>query len=727
MVTRLQQHCLRCVLISLSCSPVVVFAQTEWMECPVPETIPVGSDQRPSSLPPQAVYIEADTALFRAQGLSTMEGNVHVSQGDKALRADRASYQQPEGIVSGSGNVGFSSGNMQLRSSELHYDLGKETGEMQDAEYYLQQADGHGYSKRVVQDPPGLTRLENSTYTTCPADSPDWSLNATTINLLHDEERGTASNATLKIRNVPVLYLPYFSFPLTDARKSGFLWPIIGSNERSGLQLSIPYYFNLAPNYDLTLTPTLLGRRGLQLGSEYRYLTEKHKGTLTYALLPDDRASDKNNRYYFNVQNNTRLGSVSSLELKAEGVSDDQYFVDLGNSLESTSVVNLERRLEYRTAGENWSFSSLLQNYQVLDGGVAPHARLPQLLLRYRPPQRGNGLNLSTETEFTHFSGSKTETNGTRLDLSARVSKKFSTDAAYIRPSLTLHHTEYDLDNATETRITRSLPSASLDTGLFFERNIKDGRYVQTLEPRLFYTYTPYRDQSNIPVFDSSKRSLSYDQLFAENRFTGKDRIGDTNRLSASLTTRVQSPDDGRELFRASIGQMYYFDDRKVTLPDEAPVQGDKSELILEAAGEINPRTRLSSTAYWDSGENTFNAGEVRLRYKDDKQRIVNVGYAQRKDDFESASLSFSVPVNPRWKAIGAWEHDLQNDRDLETVIGAEYESCCWKTRVASRNYLLPDNTTRDNAVFVELELKGLGNFGSGTRDLLRDRVYGYE
>ncbi|MEZ5454127.1 MAG: LPS assembly protein LptD [Thiothrix sp.] len=706
---------------------MVVFAQTEWMECPVPETIPVGSDQRPSSLPPQAVYIEADTALFRAQGLSTMEGNVHVSQGDKALRADRASYQQPEGIVSGSGNVGFSSGNMQLRSSELHYDLGKETGEMQDAAYYLQQADGHGYSKRVVQETPGLTRLEDSTYTTCPADSPDWSLNATTINLLHDEERGTASNATLKIRNVPVLYLPYFSFPLTDARKSGFLWPIIGSNERSGLQLSIPYYFNLAPNYDLTLTPTLLGRRGLQLGSEYRYLTEKHKGTLTYALLPDDRASDKNNRYYFNVQNNTRLGPVSSLELKAEGVSDDQYFVDLGNSLESTSVVNLERRLEYRTAGENWSFSSLLQNYQVLDGGVAPHARLPQLLLRYRPPQRGNGLNLSTETEFTHFSGSKTETNGTRLDLSARVSKKFSTDAAYIRPSLTLHHTEYDLDNATETRITRSLPSASLDTGLFFERNIKDGRYVQTLEPRLFYTYTPYRDQSNIPVFDSSKRSLSYDQLFAENRFTGKDRIGDTNRLSASLTTRVQSPDDGRELFRASIGQMYYFDDRKVTLPDEAPVQGDKSELILEAAGEINPRTRLSSTAYWDSGENTFNAGEVRLRYKDDKQRIVNVGYAQRKDDFESASLSFSVPVNPRWKAIGAWEHDLQNDRDLETVIGAEYESCCWKTRVASRNYLLPDNTTRDNAVFVELELKGLGNFGSGTRDLLRDRVYGYE
>jgi LPS-assembly protein len=401
--------------------------------------------------------------------------------------------------------------------------------------------------------------------------------------------------------------------------------------------------------------------------------------------------------------------------------------VDLGNSLEATSVVNLERRLEYRTAGTDWSFSGLLQNFQVLDGGVAPHAKLPQLLWGYHPFQKGNGLDLDVEAEYTNFTGSKTETNGSRLDFMTRASKQFSTEAAYIKPSLTLRHTEYQLDDVNDTSISRSIPSASLDTGLFFERNIHEGRYVQTLEPRLFYTYTPFREQSDIPVFDSSARSLNYSQLFAENRFTGKDRIGDANRLTASISTRIQSPDDGRELFRASIGQMYHFDERKVTLLDEAPLQGDRSELILETAGEINPRTRINTTAYWDSKENSVNAGEIRVNYKDDKKRILNVSYAQRKDNFESASLSFAVPVNQQWKAIGAWEHDLQNDRDLETVIGAEYENCCWKTRVASRNYLLPDNTTRDNAVFVELELKGLGNFGSGTRNLLQDRVYGYE
>lgn len=727
MRTRLQQHFLLSTLLTVACSPAVALAQTGWMACPVPATDKTSGVQRPGNLSPQAVYIEADTALFRSQGISTMSGNVHISQENNKLAADRASYEQPAGIVTASGGVSFSSNDMQVRSRELRYNLPQNTGEMLEAEYDLSQANGQGLSKRVVRESPDLTRLEDSTYTTCPVDKPDWSLNASTIYLDHHNQRGSARNATLKIRNVPIGYLPYFSFPLTDARKSGLLWPTMSTSERSGLQLSLPYYWNLAPNYDLTLTPSLLTNRGLQLGTEFRYLTEKHRGEASYVLLPNDSESDRDNRYYFNVKNDTHFGSKSSLQLKAEGVSDDQYFVDLGNSLEATSVVNLERRLEYRTSGQYWSFSTLLQDYQVLDGGIAPHARSPQLLVRYDPPQTNNGLNLDAETEYTNFTGSTTETNGTRLDFTTRASKRFSSEAAYVKPSLTLRHTQYQLDDADNTQIDRTVPSASVDAGLFFERNIKQGRYIQTLEPRLFYTYTPYRDQSNIPVFDSSARSLNYNQLFAENRFTGKDRIGDANHLTASVSTRVQSPEDGRELFRASIGQVYHFDERKVTLPDEAPLQGDRSELILEAAGEINPRTRLSTTAYWDSKENSVNAGEVRVNYKDDKKRILNVGYAQRKDNFESANLSLSIPVNEHWKAVGAWERDLQNDRNLETVIGAEYESCCWKTRVASRNYLLPDNTTRENAVFVEFELKGLGNFGSGTRDLLQNRVYGYE
>ncbi len=728
MGTPFSRHLASCTLLGLSISPYVSYAQTQWASCPVP-ALPVEQSQRPAQLPNHAVYIEADAALFKEKGVSEMTGDVHISQGKTQLRADQATYEQPAGIVESRGNVRFDSEQLQVRSQQLHYDLPHARGEMHDAQYRIKNAEGHGKSKKIIQNQADITKLEESSYTTCPSDSPDWSLNAQQIQLNHAQERGSAKHVTLKMRNVPIIYLPYLSFPLTDKRQSGFLWPNLGSNEKSGVQVSTPYYFNLAPNYDLTLTPTLLGRRGLQLGSEFRYLTEKHKGSLNYVLLPDDAESEKNNRYYFNVKNDTQIDQHSTLNLKAEGVSDDEYFSDLGNSLEATSVVNLERRLEYRRTGEDWAFSGLFQNYQVLDGGTTPHSRTPQLSFRYHPLEKGSGLNLDVETEYTRFTGSKTETNGSRLDIATRASKKFTgrNDAVYVKPSITLRHTEYALDDANNTKINRSVPTASLDSGVVFERKIKQGKLKQTLEPRLFYTYTPYRNQENIPVFDSSNRSLSYSQLFAENRFNGKDRIGDNNRVTASLTTRIQSPDNGRELFRASVGQMYYFNDRKVTLPDETPATGKHSEVVLEAAGEINARTSVSSTAYWDTDTKQFNAGEARVRYKDAKKRVFNVGYAQRKDDFESANASFSVPINARWKAVGAVEHDLLNNRNLETVIGAEYETCCWKTRIASRNYLQTDNETRDNAVMIELELKGLGSFGSGTRDLLRNRINGYE
>lgn len=722
----LQQNFFRYALLGVMCSPSVLWAQMDWMTCPLPESL-TNKVERPKDLAPQAVHIEADNAVFQENGVSEMRGAVHISQADKRLLADNATYEQPAGIVTGQGNISFSSDKLTINSQALHYNLPQDVGEMNAAEYQLAKGEGRGKSTKIIQQANGVTQLQNSSYTTCPPGKADWSINASRIDLHHDIQRGTARNVTLKVRNIPLVYLPYMSFPLTKERKSGFLSPVIASNNKSGLQIGLPYYFNLAPNYDLTITPTLLGRRGLQLGSEFRYLTKKHKGSLNYVILPNDRTSDKSNRYYFNIQNDTNLGKESSLSLKAEGVSDSKYFVDLGNSLEATSVVNLERRLEYKTGGKDWSFSTLMQNFQVLDGGTAPHSRLPELDYKYFPRKKGNGVNYEIETNYTNFTDSKTTTNGSRLDLYTRASKKFAKDSLYFKPSLAVRHTDYALNNGENKNLSRTLPTASLDVGAVFERDVRKKTYVQTLEPRLFYTYTPYRDQSKIPIFDSSDRSLSYNQLFAENRFNGRDRIGDENRIAASVTTRIQSPKEGRELFRASIGQTYYFTQPKVTMPGELPTTGDRSEVVMEAAGEINPRTKVSTTAYWDSTKHDFNAGEVLVRYKDNKERILNVGYAQRKEVFESAKASFAVPVKSGWRAVGAIDHDLQNNRNLETVLGAEYANCCWKTRIAARNYLLPDNIKRDNAILLELELKGLGNFGSGTRDLLRNRINGYE
>ena len=724
----LQKNLTQLAVLGLSCSPLVVFAQTTttWMECPVPAS-PTNTIARPQDLPPQAVYIEADEATFREQGVSEMAGNVQISQDNKKLRADQATFERATSHVTGTGNVSFLTDGIDTTSTELDYNLKQEKGELKDAQYHLTEADGRGVSKRVVREGPKLTRMEQATYTTCPPSSNAWSLQSTDIRLHHDLEQGTAKNVTLRVGKTPVLYLPYMSFPLTDKRKSGFLFPTLGSSDKTGLQVGAPYYFNLAPNYDMTLSPTLLSKRGVQLGTEFRYLTEKHNGTVNYILLPNDKASDKKNRYYFNAHNESKIGKKASLTLQAEGVSDSKYFSDLGNSLQATSTVNLERRLEYKTHGDKWTFSALTQDYQVLDGGTKPHSRLPQLQWNYRPVETNDGLKVNVDTEYTKFANSPTTTNGTRLDIKATASKNYSKEAGYIKPSVSVRQTEYVLDDANHTRIHRSLPTATLDTGLNFERNVKHGKYLQTLEPRMYYTYTPYKDQSSIPVFDSSESTFNYDQLFTENRFTGKDRVEDANRLSLSVTSRLQNQKDGREVIRASVGQIYHFDNRKVTMPSQTAQTGKHSEIVLETAGQLNPRTSVRGTTFWDSDTKKVTANQVDVHYKDEKKRVLNVGYTKRRDEFTSARVSFSAPIKEHWKAVGGTEQDLLNHRNLESVVGAEYESCCWKTRIANRNYLLTDNKTRDNAVFVEFELKGLGNFGSGTHDLLADRIYGYE
>ena len=243
----------------------------------------------------------------------------------------------------------------------------------------------------------------------------------------------------------------------------------------------------------------------------------------------------------------------------------------------------------------------------------------------------------------------------------------------------------------------------------------------------MYYTYTPFRDQSAIPIFDSSNKTLSYSQLFNSNRFTGKDRVEDANRLSTSVTTRIQDTENGREVFRASVGQMYHFEDRNVALPGESIASGSRSELVFEAAGELNAATRMTATALFDTDNKNLSASQLRINYKDRKERILNVGYSQRKDEYEATHFSFATPVTKQWKFAAGYEHDLQNNRMLESLLGAEYSSCCWKGRIAARKYLLADNTSYDDAVFVEIELKGLGNFGSGAREFLGNRIYGYE
>ncbi|TXH67841.1 MAG: LPS-assembly protein LptD [Thiothrix sp.] len=715
------------LIVGLSCSPTLLHAQTGWEVCP-PATNSLNNTRtlRPNDLDKMAIYLEADQALFRDQGDSELQGNVYISQNDQELTTQQALYNRQTGKVLATGSVKLTTPTLQVTSQALEYNLNSGLGKLEGVAYLLSGTDGRGESTELIQETPQVTRLKNASYTTCPVGVNSWSLKAEDIKLDRQTAQGTARKVSLQINDRPFLYLPYFSFPLTDQRKSGFLIPNFGTNEQSGLRVSVPYYWNLAPNYDLTTTTNMLSKRGLQLENEFRYLTELHSGTVQYDVLPSDQERNNELRYHFDIQHLSQFDAQHQLKLQAAGVSDKDYFDDLGNSLAVSSIVNLERTLSYTSDNEEWDFSALAQSYQILDSSSENYARLPQLQASWTPQLPDQAPKLSASSEYTYFSRNKND-NGHRLDTQVTLKQRFETPAAFIEPKIKLAQTHYQLEQAANKSITRTLPTATIDAGLFFERPLQDGKRLQTLEPRIYYTYTPYRNQSAIPVFDSSERTLSYSQLFNDNDFTGKDRIADNHRLSTSLTTRVQELDKGREIFRASVGQMYYFADRKVTLPDETAKTGSRSEVVMEMAGELNDSTRVSGTAFGDVEAKQVSASQLRLNYQDQKQRILNLGYSQRKGEYESAQIAFATPVTQNWTLIGAHEQDLKNDRSLETLAGLEYQSCCWKSRLAARNYLLSDNTTYDDAVFVELELKGLGSFGSGTRNLMENRIYGYK
>ncbi len=700
------------------------------------------------SIPAGAVLVEADKGTLQAEGTSSLEGNVIIQQDEKIIHADKASYDNRNSNVTAFGNVLFSTDSMQLTSSEVQFQMSTSKGEMKNAEYSLVNGLGHGSSKLLKQNGKEQTQLKNATFSTCPPGQRSWHIASSDIKLNHSAQEGVARNVTFKVGDVPLFYSPYFSFPLNNQRKSGFLAPSLKASDRSGTIFSTPYYLNLAANFDATLTPNILTKRGIKLDTEFRYLTANDEGIINFEYLPGDDVFNDEDRSLISIKHKTRISKHTQLSINAADISDVDYFQDFGDSLVNSSIAALERRIDLTRLGENWSFNTSLQDYKVLDStniqnlNNNPYSRLPELRFQYTPTHKSGHTQYFFETELVNFDKDNA-TTGLRLDINSIASRHFGNSAWYIEPALQLRHTQYSLDldssntstdntstgNAfTDNSPSRTLPTASIDSGLFFERMVKNKSKIQTLEPRLLYTYTPFKNQSNIPVFDSAAASFSTStRLFARNRFTGKDRIGDTNQLTAALTTRLIDANDGHEILTASIGQIFFFNDRKVTLPDEPEENASRSELALELSGELNNRIRIIASTYWDPQKETFSSTETRLHYKDDRKRRINLAYRNLDSEFEQAEISFSTPISENWSIVGKFEHDLKNDRSLETLAGVEYTNCCWKTRLVARRFLTSDNITYDNVPFIEFELKGLGNLGTGATDLLEEHIYGYD
>jgi LPS-assembly protein len=728
-----QKNTLIIIIINLllgTSSITAIAADPSWLLCgppvgwPKPRSLPLTSDV------PMAMT--ADVAQFNEdKGKGLLFGNVEIQRENQYLRAEQVQYSEQDARITAEEGVIFNEEGLTVTGPHAEMHLDTNTAEFSEAAYWFTPRHARGKAARVYRASPTVLELYGASYTTCNPGDTDWLIKSDHVTLDRGPGDGTARNVLLKFKRIPLLYLPWYRFPIDDRRKSGFLAPSIGSTSTSGLAIVVPFYWNMAPNRDLVFSPRYLSERGVQLNGVFRYLYPWGGGDSHLEYINDSKNSD--DRYFISLNDASKLSPRLMTSILFNKVSDDDYFADFGHSLTQTSITHLQQRADARYYGTFWNVLTRLQKYQTIDSSIAPsnrpYERLPQLLFNARLPEQNFGLGYKLRSELVRFDRD-TGVTGDRFGLALGIDRPLVTAGFYFKPKLGMHFTGYNLRNTVfgaDSTPSRSLPIASVDSGLIFERRWGDGYTLQTLEPRLFYLYAPFRDQEDIPVFDTTRLDFNFSELFVENRFAGGDRIGDANQLTVALTSRLIDTRNGHETLDLSFGQIYYFRDREVTLPGGPPEITNSSDMIGELSMRISDRWTARGTTIVDPHENNIERASMRLQYKGENNRILNLSYGFRRDELEQTDLAFAWPVSPNWEILGRWNYDVDEQRTLELLGGLEYDTCCWAARVVTRRFINSANGDFNNTFEAQLVLKGLGKLGSSLERTLERGILGYE
>ncbi len=697
--------------------------------CPAPPQAPPAP--APVDMPDHRIRIESDSATLGADGDALVSGRVLVLQDARRIAADRVTYDRRTGKVTVKGAVDFEDPRLRIQSDAGSYEQsgGANFG---DASFQLFNRNGRGVARQIDVQPGGKVSLIDVHYTACPAGNEDWSLHASSIKLDTARQQGAARGAYLVFKGVPLLYTPYLSFPLGPERQSGFLYPEFAHSGSSGYSLGLPYYFNLAPNYDLTLTPGYLSARGADLSGEYRYLTDASHGQIDATLLPND-SQIHNTRDYVHFADVTDLNTRNRVGVDIASVSDSNYFQDFAVGSANTSVTYLERRANYQYRDANWRVDAQFQNFQTIDISVPadlrPYSRVPQIDARGIWPLADTGLEFRVASEAVDFLREVGPT-GLRFDLAPELRWSRRAAGYFFVPAVGWNFTQYDLQNTaagTSATPTRALPFGRLDTGLIFERNASSGHgYAETLEPRMVYSYVPYRNQDNLPVFDTALPDLNLTELYQTNRYVGGDRIGDANQLSLGLTTRLLDAATGRQYLSATLGQTRYFTAPRVTLPGEAAPAYGGSNIVGQIEVTAYRNVSVKMDTQWDPYTNLTQKSEVSLQYRPDPSRLVNLGYRFQHDVLDQWDGSFVWPITDHWKTVGRLVYSVLDRQTIEQVAGFEYDSCCWRFQVVQRRYVVNRTGALDTSVAIQLELLGLSSVGKSADSFLQRAIGGY-
>ena len=588
------------------------------------EGIPLRLERRLAPPPPRVErdavrFLSADRISGDPAKAITATGNVSMRQQGAAIRADRLDYSADTDTAVATGNVRLERAGDSATGPRLVYRVGEGTGEMESPVFDIAKREdrrsaSRGSAERVVLEGNEVSRFFGAVYTTCPVPRDDWTLRVSELAIDGKDQVGTAWNSTVWFYGVPILYSPWLSFPLNNARKTGFLPPTIGSSGRSGFEFSLPWYWNIAENQDATITPKLYSKRGLQVGGEYRYLRPSFAGQADVEFLPNDAISDSD-RYLLALRHVQKLPLGWTLSVNAQGVSDDNYFRDLSTKVAATSQTNLPRDAILGYSDDVWTVSARAVAYQTLQDPTAaqpatvPYRQVPQLLV-LGLKQGLYGLDWQLVSELTNYRHPEL-VNGQRFIAYPQVSWPLRNTWGYLTPKVGFHYTRYSLaDNADgPSDPTRSLPLASVDTGIYLDRpwEFLGTRFRQTLEPRLFYVRVPYRDQSALPNFSTAELDFASNSLFRENRFIGGDRVGDANQLTAAISSRLIESGTGLERLKATLGQIYYFEPQRVTLGGP-PIEGNKSDILALVSGQVSPSFSLEGALQYDASNNRARA-----------------------------------------------------------------------------------------------------------------------
>ncbi len=683
------------------------------------------------------VIIEADDDDFQfdANGNAVISGNVVMRWGDKLIRADRLEYDAASQRAKLTGAVEFSDPGLTVRGSSGTYSplLG---AQFEGAQFELPASNARGAARNMQVDANGTVTLEDVSFSTCPVNAMDWNIKSRRIVLDTRARNGTGRGTSIEFKDVPFVYLPWMTFPIGPQRKSGFFFPSIGGSSRNGAEIELPYYWNIRPNVDFMAQPVYYGKRGVDFAGELRYLTRRQRGTLDFNFLPSDDIEGID-RTRVRLQHVAELPGDWRFRIDATDVGDSSYFEDFAHGPEGTSVPFTERIAEASYRNEHWNVRAQVQDFQTIDEDLAvddrPYARTPRVLASgdWAAGNWASGfgaVDYGFDAEFVNFERNLGVT-GWRMDIAPHAGLDWSAPGFFVRPSAGYRYTQYSLKNeapGTESNPTRSLPFASLDAGLVFERAAGSrGQRRMTLEPRALYLYTPFRDQSELPLFDTGLPDLNLVQLFRANRYVGADRVNDANQIAFGLTTRLFDADSGAQYLAASVGQSYYFEKPRVVLPDEPVATRDTSDFIAQVSLSAYKNWNIEAGIQWNPEDTRSERSQFRLQYRPDGGHVLNLAYRAQRDRLEQADVSAAWPIGNRWNAYARAVYSLRDSEMLERFAGFEYRACCWRIRAVARRSISNREGTQESSFYVQLELNGLASVGDADA-FLEDTIRGY-